>query len=80
MKVYVIQNKNEIINGGVGLRNQLLAGLAKLAVCQILVQRIMTVIRDAKLTNIQTLKISIRIEDEILNKTETSIDDETAKK
>ena len=40
----------------------------------------MTVIRHAKLTNIWILKISIRIEDEILNKTETSIDDKTAKK
>ena len=59
---------------------ELVASTHKEIKCQILVQRIMTVIRHAKLTNIWILKISIRIEDEILNKTETSIDDKTAKK
>ena len=87
MKVYVIQsNTGVIMNVSVTVKIQMIGLIAKMIVFGILVHLIARVIRREKLTDIQILnidyakkhligKLVLECEDEILNTTETSLED-----
>ena len=71
-----------MMNVGVSVKNQMIEVIVKMIICVMLVRVIASVIRPAKLINIQMLrryclfgKLVLACEDEILNTTENVLND-----